>query len=412
MGNNYRKIGDFIKPVKVKNRELKYSELLGINIEKFFMPSVANVVGTDLTNYKIVKPGQFACNRMHVGRDYRIPVALSREKDPFIVSPAYDVFEIARPNELDADYLMMWFSRKEYDRNAWFYTDADVRGGLSWDAFSGIGIPVPPIEKQREIVAEYQAVQKRIHINEQLIQKLEETAQAVYRRWFVEFEFPDENGNPYKSSGGKMVWCEELGKEVPEGWETKYLNDISDIKTGPFGSALLNEQYITGGIPVITVEHIKDFKISNLKYPSVTEDDAKRLKAYALLEGDIIFSRVGSVDLSALVKQENEGWLFSSRMIRVRPIIKQIHPILLSNFLRFPETRKLIVSLSVGSTMPSINTEILAGIPICLMPINIGEKISDVFINIDNLISIHYLEKQKLMKLKELLFSKLATIEN
>ena len=155
---NYKTLGDYIIPVKVKNTDLKATELLGINIDKFFMPSVANVVGTDLTRYKVVEKNQFACNRMHVGRDYRIPVALSDIDEPFMVSPAYDVFQIINTTKLLPEYLMMWFSRAEFDRNAWFYTDADVRGGLAWDAFCEMKLPVPDIEKQREIVAEYNIV--------------------------------------------------------------------------------------------------------------------------------------------------------------------------------------------------------------------------------------------------------------
>ena len=164
---------------------------------------------------------------------------------------------------------------------------------MPWKTFCDIQLPIPHPDKQREIVKEYNTIQNRINLNQQLIQKLEETAQAIYKQWFVEFEFPDENGLPYKSNGGKMVLCEELGKEIPNGWKVKYLNDISNVKTGPFGSALLNEQYITGGIPVITVEHIKDFKISNLNYPFVNKEDANRLKSLFTFEGDIIFSRLG-----------------------------------------------------------------------------------------------------------------------
>ncbi|MGO1751826.1 MAG: restriction endonuclease subunit S, partial [Psychroflexus sp.] len=178
MSSNYKRIGDYISQIKIKNKEGKYSELLGINIDKFFMPSVANTVGVNLKNYKIVKKGQFACNRMHVGRDYRIPIALSDKKTPFLVSPAYDVFEITRTEELLPDYLMMWFRRKEYDRNAWYHTDADVRGGLAWEAFCNIKLPVPSIEQQQQIVNEYNTVTNRIKLNEQLNQKLEETAQA------------------------------------------------------------------------------------------------------------------------------------------------------------------------------------------------------------------------------------------
>ena len=161
-----------------------------------FLPSVANVVGTDLTRYKIVKKGQFSCNRMHVGRDKRLPVALSNQEDDFIVSPAYDVFEITDKDILLSEYLMMWFSRKEFDRNAWFYTDADVRGGLHWDALCNMELPVPDIEKQKAIVKEYNTVVNRIKLNKELNKKLEETAQAIYKQWFVDFEFPDKNGKP------------------------------------------------------------------------------------------------------------------------------------------------------------------------------------------------------------------------
>ena len=247
MKSNYKRLGDYIKPFKEKNSDLKASKLLGINIDKFFMPSVANVIGTDMSNYKIVKKGQFACNRMHVGRDYRIPIALSKEEIPFMVSPAYDVFEIIDTDVLLPEYLMMWFSRKEFDRNTWFHTDADVRGGLPWSAFCDLELPIPSIEKQQEIVREYNTIQNRIALNNQLISKLEETAQAVYKQWFVDFEFPDENSKPYKSNGGKMVWCEELEKEIPEGWELKSLEDIASLK---YGKMLDSDLFLDKGYPV------------------------------------------------------------------------------------------------------------------------------------------------------------------
>ena len=152
---NYKIIGNYIEPVKVRNSDLKAKDLLGINIDKHFMPSVANIVGTDLSNYKLVQKNQFACNRMHVGRDYRIPIAVSQSEESFMVSPAYDVFKIKDNKELLPEYLMMWFERPEFDRNAWFYTDADVRGGLPWQSFCDMQLPIPSIAKQREIVKEY-----------------------------------------------------------------------------------------------------------------------------------------------------------------------------------------------------------------------------------------------------------------
>lgn len=270
MKSNYNKVGDFIRLVKDKNREGLYSELLGINIDKFFMPSVANIHGVDLSTYKVVRKDQFACNRMHVGRDYRIPISLSRRDEPFLVSPAYDVFEIKDTSILLPEYLMMWFSRKEFDRNAWFYTDADVRGGLPWSSFCEIKLPIPSIEKQLEIVREYNTIVNRITLNEQLIQKLEETAQTIYKRWFVEFEFPDKNGNSYKSSGGKMVWCEELEKEIPEGWELKPFTSIVKLSGGGTPDTN-NPEYWNGDIPFFTPADVVDSYYSIKTYKNVTK---------------------------------------------------------------------------------------------------------------------------------------------
>ncbi len=244
MKSNYKRLGDYIKEVKIRNSELKAEKLLGINIDKFFMPSVANVVGTDMSVYKIVKRNQFACNRMHVGRDYRLPVSMSKTDEEFMVSPAYDVFEVFDTNILTPEYLMMWFSRREFDRNAWFYTDADVRGGLHWKALCDMQLPIPSITKQREIVNEYNVIQNRIALNQQLIQKLEETAQALYKQWFLDFEFPDENGKPYKSNGGEMVWNEELQKEIPNGWEVGTLDDVkSSTLGGDWGKDISIDNY-------------------------------------------------------------------------------------------------------------------------------------------------------------------------
>lgn len=184
MKSNYKRIGDYIREVKVRNKDLSVSSLMGINIDKYFMPSVANTIGTDMTKYKIVEKWQFACNRMHVGRDKRLPISLHKGDDSIIVSPAYTVFEITDESILNPEYLMMWFSRDEFDREAWFYTDSDIRGGLSLDDFFNIKIPVPSIDKQREIVKEYNTILNRIKLNEYMISKLESLIQLIYENMF------------------------------------------------------------------------------------------------------------------------------------------------------------------------------------------------------------------------------------
>lgn len=255
---SYKRLGDFVNFISVKNTDNEAEILYGINIDKFFMPSVANIIGVDLTKYKVVKKFQFACNRMHIGRDMRIPISMSDYDYPFIVSPAYDVFEVIDENILP-EYLMIWFKRKEFDRECWFYTDADVRGGLSLEALKMIKIPIPSIEKQREIVAQYQSIEAKIKTNEALCQKLEATAQTLYKHWFVDFEFPNENGKPYFSSGGEMVYHEELQKEIPKGWEVKKVkNFCKDMKNGATPKREILEYWNSNDIPWLKTGEISN----------------------------------------------------------------------------------------------------------------------------------------------------------
>lgn len=180
MRSNYKRLGDYIRLVDDRNKEEITDRVLGINIDKFFMPSVANVIGTDLSKYKLLKKGYFACNPMHVGRDERLPIALFNEDEPGIVSPAYFMFNIVDSTKLNAEYLMMWFRRPEFDRQCWFRTDGSVRGGISWDDICRMEVPVPPMEEQLEIVAAYKAIENRIALKKKINDNLHEQAQAIF----------------------------------------------------------------------------------------------------------------------------------------------------------------------------------------------------------------------------------------
>src|SRR5574344_794249 len=168
MKSNYEALGKHIKLVDVRNKDNLTDRVLGINIDKFFMPSVANVIGTDLSKYKLIQKGQFACNPMHVGRDERLPVSLYTEETPAIVSPAYFMFEIIDTSTLNAEYLMMWFRRPEFDRICWLKTDGSVRGGITWDDICRMELPVPDIDTQLEIVDSYKAITDRIALKQQI----------------------------------------------------------------------------------------------------------------------------------------------------------------------------------------------------------------------------------------------------
>ncbi|WP_313097386.1 restriction endonuclease subunit S [Empedobacter sp.] len=241
---SYKKIGDLIQLVDVRNKDLSITHLVGLTINKKFIPSVANTIGTDMSNYKIIRKNQFACSTMQVRRDKKMPVALLKEFDVAILSQAYPVFEVIDEKELLPEYLMLWFSRSEFDREACFHAVGGVRGSLEWEDFCNMELPVPSIEKQREIVAQYQAVANKIKVNEQICEKLEATAQTLYKQWFVDFEFPNEEGQPYKSSGGAMVYNQELEKEIPEGWEVKSLNELTlDTLGGDWGKENIEGNY-------------------------------------------------------------------------------------------------------------------------------------------------------------------------
>ena len=152
MASNKIYLGELLNQVGERNRELLISEPLGVSIDKEFMPSVANTIGTDLSKYMLLRENYFACNPMHVGRDRALPIARYKKSNPGIVSPAYFTF-VVDESKVDLDYLELFFKLDVFDKECWFYTDSTVRGGLSWDALCGIPLNLPSREDQQKIAA-------------------------------------------------------------------------------------------------------------------------------------------------------------------------------------------------------------------------------------------------------------------
>ena len=360
----YKRLGDYIREVNVRNKDLKVTKPMGINIEKYFMPSVANVIGTDLSTYKLVRDMQFACNLMHVGRDEKIPMAMHKGEQPIIVSPAYFVFENSNPNELLSDYLMMWFRRPEFDRNAWFYTDTDVRGGMAKDALLDMTLPIPSIERQREIVEEYETLSRRIRLNEQMIEKLEATAQALYRKMFVD----------------------DIDKEkLPAGWRIGTLGEVAKIVTGKLNS---------------------EDAVENGMYPFFTcSQETYRTNSYAFDQEAVLLA---GNNASAIYPLKIYNGKFNAYQRTY--VISSLHETVSNKQLYYAIKDKLeeFKGSSQGTTTKFLTIKILDEIPVTIPDMESFMNFSPHMDTLYNNLSVFREENEKLTELQSLLLAKMG----
>jgi type I restriction enzyme S subunit len=405
MKSNYKRISEHIQLVDERNRDLHVKQLLGLSISKQFIPSVANIIGTDMKNYKIIRKKQFACSTMQVRRDKKMPVALLQEVNEAIISQVYPVFEVKDEKQLLPEYLMMWFERSEFDREACFHAVGGVRGSLEWEDFENMQLPIPHPDKQREIVAEYNTIQNRIKLNEQLIQKLEETAQAIYREWFVEFEFPDENGKPYKSNGGEMVWNEELEKEIPKGWENITVKDLCvDMKSGGTPSRINYEYWNSNDVPWLKTGEIKNNIILSTE-EFISNEGLKNSSAKLLPKDTVLMSmygvnagEIGILKIEASTNQACCGMICENQNHSAYLYYHLLH------------NQDFIASQSIGGAQENLSKDYVEKIPILRPKKDLIEK--NAFKSIIENKELKTLENQKLTELKDLLLSKLATVDN
>ena len=407
---SYKRLGDYIQKVDNRNKNLSVNRLLGLSMTKEFRETTSNIVGTDMSVYKVMSKYQFACDFMSPIRVNKLPVVLKLDDTQNLVSPAYPVFEVKDRNQLDPEYLMMWFRRTEFDRYATFKCDAAIRGGFDWEEMCNVELPVPSIEKQRKIVTEYNAVQKKIDLNNQLIQKLEEMAQAIYRKWFVDFEFPNEEGKPYKSSGEEMVWNEELGKEIPKGWKVGKLGDVLYCNPETLSSKDNFKIILYLDTSSITNNKINELQELNLEFDEIPSRARRKVKS-----DDIIYSTVRpALRHYGIIKNLPENLIVSTgfAVFRVKDI--NLFPELVYSFLTDDKTVNYLqakAEMSV-STYPSVTSIDIMNLYFAIPDYRVLDIARDIFKSKDDFINIKNKENQKLMELKELLLSKLAVVEN
>jgi type I restriction enzyme S subunit len=414
MKSNYKTLGQYIQQVVGRNNTLGDLPLMGLSIQKKFIPSIANTIGTDMTTYRIIEKNQFAFGPVTSRNGDKITIALFNDYERALISQAYIPFEVKDNNELDAEYLMMWFRRPEFDRYARFKSHGSAREIFDWEEMCNVTLPIPSITEQREIVKEYNVIQNRIALNQQLIQKLEETAQAIYKQWFVDFEFPNEYGKPYKSNGGEMIWNEELQKEIPLDWTMKKLKDICEkIGSGstPSGG---KESYFNKGISLIRSTNVFDYNFSYDDLAFIDERQANKLKNVEVKENDILFNITGvSVARCCMVPKN----VLPARVNQHVMIVRQkgqinISFLLLLNLCSTDSKNALLGISQSGSTREAITKSELEDFKILIPTKEVLLKFEHLMVQNFQFKDLKSLENQKLTETKNLLLSKLATIEN
>ena len=335
MKSNYEPLGKHIRLVDYRNSEEVTSTVLGISIDKEFMPSVANVIGTDLSRYKLISKGLFACNPMHVGRDERLPIALYEKDNAAIVSPAYFMFEIIDRDVLNEEYLMMWFRRPEFDRECWFMTDGSVRGGISWDDLCRIQLPVPPYERQLDVVESYRAITRRIAMKKEINDNLAATLDALFSELYGQLNDDD-------SVSLDTVCSLASSKRV-------FADDYSDMGVPFYGGKEITLKQ--AGQPIIEPLYIEKEHFTSLK------------EKYGIpMKGDILITAVGTIGNSYLVRDE-EFYFKDGNIIWLKDFKGNLN-YYVYDFMQTKIFKQMLDGICIGSTQTALTIVALSNLQI------------------------------------------------
>ena len=346
MKKGYRLLGEFIRQVDVRNTEGKEENLLGVSVQKQFIPSIANTVGTDFTKYKVVRKGQFTYIPDTSRRGDKIGIALLEDYDEGLVSNVYTVFEVIDENQLMPEYLMLWFSRPEFDRYARFKSHGSVREVMDWDEMCKVELPVPSIEKQRSIVKSYKAITDRIALKKRINDNLEAQASAIYHSMF------DEQNEWLKGS----------------------VSDFGEVVGGATPSKDIDEYFCSDGIVWLTP---KDLTSTGKKFiykgeTDITEAAYCSCSTKLLPKGSVLLTSrapVGCVAIAMTDLCTNQG--FKSIIPK-----SEFGTAFVYYFLK--ENRQLLESHSSGTTFMEISGNVLKAIPVSIPPEELTKKFSSM----------------------------------
>ena len=388
MKEGYRFLGEYIRQVDIRNKEGKKENLLGVSVQKQFIQSIANTVGTDFTKYKVVKKGQFTYIPDTSRRGDKIAIALLEDYEEGLVSNVYTVFEVIDTEKLLPEYLMLWFSRPEFDRYARFKSHGSVREVMDWEEMCKVELPVPDIEKQRKIVKAYKTITDRIALKQKINDNLEETAQSLFQEQFAAFY--NEN-------------------ELPDGYSIATLNSLCSIKGGkrlPADGELLDTPTAHPYIRVRDLGSNRYVCLTN-QFQYIDEETHSAISRYIVNTNDIVISIVGTIGLIGKIHTSLNNANLTENCVKLANI-HTVTPDYLYYTLCYKKQIKEIELLTVGAVQSKLPMYNIQSMKILVPPAEVIEDFQHKFDIFNEQIEANTIEIQRLYELQSVLLAKLA----
>lgn len=384
MKEGYRFLGEYIRQVDIRNKEGKKENLLGVSVQKQFIQSIANTVGTDFTKYKIVKKGQFTYIPDTSRRGDKIAIALLEDYEEGLVSNVYTVFEVIDTEKLLPEYLMLWFSRPEFDRYARFKSHGSVREVMDWEEMCKVELPVPDIEKQRKIVKAYKTITDRIALKQKINSNLVATLQIIYKKMFLESQ------NTYITKPLADL-CSKIGSgATPKGGKAAYFDK---------------------GISLIRSMNVFDYFFSYPELAHISQIQANALANVEIQQADVLFNITGvSVTRCCVVPDDVLPARVNQHVMIIRPYKgKNMSYYIMCTLCTSENKAKLLGIGQSGSTREAINKQELERFEIPVPSDEELERFGEIATKIYALIFSNTNEIRMLCDMKDTLLTKLSS---
>ena len=392
MRSNYKQLGQYIRQVDVRNVDGKEENLLGVSVQKQFIPSIANTVGTDFSKYKVVKKRQFTYIPDTSRRGDKIGIALLEDHEEGLVSNVYTVFEVIDENQLMPEYLMLWFKRPEFDRYARFKSHGSVHEVMDWDEMCKVELPVPPIEKQRSIVKAYQTITNRISLKQKINENLIELCKTNFMNVFAT--------------------CSEYHDEQSEWFSDPLGASLSRVAMGPFGSNIKTECFVSEGVPVLNGDNISGYLLSEKSFRYVNDEKAVQLKNSVVFPGDIVLTHRGTLGQVALIPEKSrfDKYIMSQSQFMLSCNHNRVLPEYILFYFHTEAGKRRLLANDNTTGVPSIAkpTSYIKSLRIPIPPIELQKRWVEICRKSMIVLAGNNLEIQKLTELSQVCLARLC----